>query len=61
VDEDSAERAKRYRANAQEILTAAGDIKDPQSRMALLRLAETYERLAARIESECEATKYRQK
>jgi hypothetical protein len=53
-DETSAERARRYRANAEEIRSAASDIKHPESRAALLRLASTYERLVARLESESE-------
>ena len=51
VDEVSVERAKRYRAHAQEIRLAAEDVKDAESRAALLRLAGTYERLAAKIDS----------
>ena len=56
MDEDCLERAKRYRAHAEEIRTAATDIKHPESQAALFRLATTYERLAARIESETEAS-----
>jgi hypothetical protein len=52
VDEDSADRVRRYRNHASEIFAVAEDITHPPSRAALLRLAETYERLAARIESE---------
>jgi len=52
LDEDSLERAKRYRAHAEEIRSVAIDITHPESRAALLRLAETYERLAARLESD---------
>lgn len=52
VDQGSAERAKRYRAHAEEIRTTAEDIKHPESRAALLRLAETYERLASKLEAE---------
>jgi len=51
-DETSAERAKRYRAHAEEIRSAAAEIKHPESRAALFRLAATYERLAARLEAE---------
>jgi hypothetical protein len=54
LDETSSERAKRYRAHAEEIRSAAKDIKHPESRAALFRLAETYERLSARLESESE-------
>jgi hypothetical protein len=54
LDEDCSERAKRYRAHAEEIRTAATDIKHPESQAALMRLATTYERLATRLESESE-------
>lgn len=54
LDETSLERAKRYRAHAEEIRSAAADIKHPESRAALFRLAVTYERLAERLESESE-------
>jgi hypothetical protein len=52
--ENNSERAKRYRGHAEEIRSAAKDIKHPESRAALFRLAETYERLAVRLESESE-------
>jgi hypothetical protein len=55
VDEGAAERAKRYREHAVEIYAAAKDVTHPASRAGLLRLAETYERLAARIEAEGES------
>ena len=54
MDETSLERAKRYRAHAEEIRSAAEEIKHPDSRAALFRLAATYKRLAARLESEIE-------
>jgi crotonobetainyl-CoA:carnitine CoA-transferase CaiB-like acyl-CoA transferase len=54
LDETSLERAERYRAHAEEIRSAAMDIKHPESRAALFRLAVTYERLAERLESEIE-------
>jgi hypothetical protein len=54
VDESSSERAKRYRAYAEEIRSAAAHINHPESRAALFRLATTYERLAARLDSESE-------
>lgn len=54
VEETSLERAKRYRTHAEEIRSAATDIKHPESRAALFRLANTYERLAARLETESE-------
>jgi len=49
------ERAKRYRAHAEEIRSAVTDIKHPDSRAALLRLVNSYERLAARLEAESES------
>jgi len=52
VDGDSTERAKRYRDHAKEIRAAAGDMNHSPSRAALLRLADTYESLASRIEAE---------
>jgi hypothetical protein len=52
VDEESAERIKRYRDNAAEIYAVAVDVTHPPSHAALLRLAETYERLAARLETD---------
>ena len=52
MEETSSERAKRYRGHAAEIRAVAVDIKHPESRAALLRLAATYERLAERLESE---------
>ena len=52
MNEQPAERAKRYRAHAEEIRATAEEIKHPESRAALLRLAQTYERLAARLEAE---------
>jgi hypothetical protein len=54
LDETSLERAKRYRAHAAEIRSAAADIKHPENRAALFRLAVTYERLAERLEVESE-------
>ena len=57
VDEEAAERVKRYREHAAEVHAAAGDVTHPPSRAALLRLAETYERLAARIEAELKGPK----
>lgn len=57
MDQDAAERAKRYREQAVEIYAAAEEVTHPPSRAALLRLAETYDRLAARIEAELKAPK----
>lgn len=52
VNEQPSERAKRYRTHAEEIRTTAEEVKHPESRAALLRLADTYDRLAARLETE---------
>jgi hypothetical protein len=54
-DQDAANRAERYREHAEEIRLAAEDVKHPESRAAMLRIAATYERLAARIEAERKA------
>ena len=51
-EQDTATRAQRYRDHAEEIRMAAQDVKHPESRAAMLRIADTYERLAARIDSE---------
>ena len=51
-EEQSAIRARRYREHAEEIRIAAEDITHPESRAAMLRIAATYEKLAARIEAE---------
>ena len=51
MDQAAAERAKRYRRQAAEILAAAEEINDPGSRATLVRLAETYQRLADKIEA----------
>jgi hypothetical protein len=51
VSEASTKRAKRYREQAEQIRGAARDVKDPETRAALLKLAESYERLAAKVES----------
>ena len=49
---EPAERAKQYRAHAEEIRGAARDVKDTDSRNSLIRLAETYEKLAVRLEGD---------
>ena len=48
----SVERAKLYRARANEIRGSAEGMRDSESHSALLRLAEIYERLAKKIEQE---------
>ena len=50
VEKETAERARNYRAHAEEIRAAAEHVKDFESRSALIRLADTYEKLAARLE-----------
>jgi hypothetical protein len=52
VDEQSAVRARRYREHAEEIRIAAEDVKHLASRIAMLRIADTYDKLAARLEGE---------
>jgi hypothetical protein len=52
VDKEAAERAKRYRQQAADIAKAASEMKDLDSRSTLLRLAETYLRLAEKIEQD---------
>jgi hypothetical protein len=51
VDEESAQRAKRYRGQAVEIRAVAEDVKHPESRAALFRLADSYERLADKLDN----------
>jgi hypothetical protein len=51
-EEQSAIRARRYREHAEEIRSAAEEVTHPESRAAMLRIAATYEKLAARIEAE---------
>lgn len=46
------ERAKLYRARASEIRGSAEGMSESESHSSLLRLAEIYERLAAKIEQE---------
>ena len=59
MDEEAAERARRYRDHAAEIRVSAEDVTHRPSHAALLRLAETYERLAAKIEAELKGSKSR--
>ena len=54
-DKETADRAQRYREHAEEIRIAAQEVKHPESRAAMLRIAATYERLAARIDAERKA------
>jgi hypothetical protein len=50
MEQDAALRAQRYRREAAEILTAVDEITDPDSRATLVRLAETYIRLAKQLD-----------
>lgn len=52
VDEIKKEQASRYRIRAEQIRTTAEVMTHHESRIALLKLAESYERLAVRIEYE---------
>ena len=54
-EQQIATRAQRYREHAEEIRLAAEEVKHPESRAAMLRIAATYERLAARIDAERKA------
>jgi hypothetical protein len=58
VDEGAAERARRYREHSAEIHAAARDVTHAASKAGLLRLAETYDRLAARLEAEANGKEY---
>ena len=42
--------ARHWRARAEELRIAAEDLRDPVNRATALRIAEDYERLAARAE-----------
>jgi hypothetical protein len=52
MNEIKSEQASRYRIRAEQIRTTAEVMTHHESRIALLRLAESYERLAVRIEYE---------
>lgn len=52
MDGERKQRADRYRARAEEIRTAADSMTHAESRSALARLAESYDRLASKIEIE---------
>jgi hypothetical protein len=54
VDEDSSQRAKRYRGQAVEIRSVAEAVKHAESRAALFRLADSYERLADKLDQSSE-------
>jgi hypothetical protein len=50
LNESAKERVVRYRVRAEQIRTTAQVIVDHDSRIALLRLAESYDRLVFRLE-----------
>lgn len=50
MDEQKKQQASRYRRRADQIRTTAEVMTHQESRIALLRLAESYDRLAIRIE-----------
>jgi hypothetical protein len=50
MEDDAGVRAMRYRRQAAEILRTAEEITDSGSRATLVRLAETYARLAELLE-----------
>ena len=52
MDEIKNVQASRYRVRAEQIRTTAEVMTHHESRIALLKLAESYERLAVRIEFE---------
>jgi len=52
MDGERKQRADRYRARAEEIRTAAESMTHVESRSALARLADSYDRLATKIEVE---------
>ena len=52
MDETKKQQASRYRTRAEQIRTTAEVMTHHESRIALLRLAESYDRLAMRLEYE---------
>jgi hypothetical protein len=50
MDESRNQQASRYRIRAEQIRTTAEVMTHHESRIALLKLAESYERLAVRVE-----------
>jgi hypothetical protein len=52
MNEIKSEQASRYRIRAEQIRTTAEVMTHHESRIALLKLAESYERLAVRVEYE---------
>ena len=52
MDEQKKQQAGRYRTRAEQIRTTAEVMTHHESRIALFRLADSYDRLALRIEYE---------
>lgn len=52
MDEIKKQQASRYRVRAEQIRVTAEVMTHQESRIALLRLADSYDRLALRIEYE---------
>ena len=55
MDGERKQRASRYRVRAEEIRSAAETMSHTDSRNALIRLADSYDRLASKIETGPEA------
>ena len=51
MDGERKQRASRYRVRAEEIRNAAETMSHTDSRKALIRLADSYDRLASKIET----------
>ncbi len=54
--DEKKQQASRYRTRAEQIRTTAETMTHQESRIALLRLADSYDRLALRIEYERTST-----
>ena len=52
MDESKKQQASRYRTRAEQIRATAEVMTHHESRIALLRLAESYDRLALHVEHE---------
>ena len=52
MEENKRQQASRYRTRAEQIRTTAEVMTHHESRIALFKLAESYDRLALRIEYE---------
>jgi len=51
MDGERKQRASRYRVRAEQIRAAAQSMSHTDSRSALIRLADSYDRLASKIET----------